>query len=67
MTKQGLEHCIHALTNARSVLMTLGRKMQTGSIPVMTLELVQEAIVLCREDIKRKEEKERVQERSDSA
>ncbi len=66
MTKQGLEHCIHALTNVRSVLMTLGRNWP-GSIPVMTLELVQEAIVLCREDIKRKEEKERVQERSDSA
>ncbi len=61
MTKQGLEHCIHALTDARGVLMTMDRK------PVMTLERVQEAIVLCREDIKRKEEKERVQERSDSA
>ena len=50
MTTQGLEHIILALTEARSELMKEPKPM--------ILERVQEAIVLCREDIARKKEKE---------
>ena len=48
MTLQGLEHIIYTLT-------TLRTKMMDKPDP-MVMELIQESIVLCREDIAKKEE-----------
>lgn len=49
MTTQGLEHIIFTLTTVRT-------KMMDKPDP-MIMELIQECIVLCREDIAKKTEK----------
>ena len=52
MTTQGAEHIINTLQNVRKALMDQPEPM--------LMERIQESIVLCREEIVRKQEKEKV-------